>query len=476
MEAIRFPDGFLDAYDQLECLSQGHGTETFLVKAKADDRLCVAKCYDRAVYASVSESAILKALHHDGIPAFLDEFSDEKTLCVVREYIEGTPLNQWLLFNRALSQQESVALCVKLCDLLGYLHQQKPPVIHRDLKPQNIVIRPDNTVALIDFDIARLYDAAARTDTQFIGTRAYAPPEQYGFSQTDARADIYSLGVLLCFLLTGETDVKNAAIADRGLATVVRRCAAFAPEQRYQSAADVKKALLRVGQTKRRKRAAIAAIAAAVVLLLGVGLYLYNGGVPRGVRFAEPLMEKAVRVQLGKDENAPITPEELLNVKAVFLFGGETSLTQDAFAGGLSGALAELPKGKLTSLEDVKLLPNLETLYVNYQTLKDITPVAQLTGLTRVSFRHTGVSNISALAGMKNLQVLELYDTNVSDLTCLKDCAELYNLEIGETLVTSLEALPPLSSLPRLIEIYVDESLRSAAESLVSPSFGIVYE
>ena len=87
--------------------------------------------------------------------------------------------------------------------MLGYLHSQKPPCIYRDVKPANMILRPDNTVALIDFGIARTYKPGQREDTVILGTRGYAAPEQFGGSQTDARTDIFGLGMTMFRLVTG---------------------------------------------------------------------------------------------------------------------------------------------------------------------------------------------------------------------------------------------------------------------------------
>lgn len=518
---IDYPKGFLQNYDQLECLAAGHGTETFLVRKRNENKLFVAKCYDRDAYKAVHESAILRTLSFDGLPVFTDEYQDEHRVCIVREFIEGTPLDKYMA-GHSLSTASALFIAARLCDILTYLHSRTPPVIHRDIKPQNIVVRQDGDIALIDFDIARTYADDAEVDTQFIGTRAYAPPEQYGFSQTDCRADIYSLGVLLCFMLTGQTNVKNARIADKRLAAIVHGCAAFAPEQRFSSAAEVKKALLRVGggKIKRTVYACGACFAALVLLCAGYALGRYTDflkppEIIQGAVFAEPLMEKAVRAQLGKESDAPITEDELLSVRGVYLFGTEVSATQDAFMQGLNGWT--LPRGGVTSLKDVLLLPNLEELYVNYQSLRDLSAVSALQSLRYLDVRHTFTEDISALQGLPRLENVVLYDTNVSDISALAACPRLEELEIGRTLIdgfsdlstlpalkrlslrdcsisaltgierfsklervcitgTGVKDLTPLLSLENLKEVYLDESMRSAAEALGETSFTFVYE
>lgn len=450
---IRFPAGFLNDYDQLECLACGRGTETYLVTSRRSRRLFIAKCYDRNIHKTVHESSILKTLQHDGLPVLADEYMDDDMICTVRDYIPGTPLHQHMR-DRKLSDAGIVALGVELCDLLTYLHSQEPPVIHRDIKPQNVIVREGGAVALIDFEISRTYDSDAAMDTQFIGTRRFAPPEQYGFSQTDARADIYSLGVLLCWMLTGSTDVKTARIADARLAAIVRRCAAFSPEDRFPSAGAVKQALLGVDRTRRRKalQSGLIVVLALLGLCAGFGLGRYTqlftfASQPQGVRFQEPLIEQAVRLQLHKDALEPLTADELATVKAIYIFGNEVSLTQDAFADGLSGERAKTQRGGIQTLEDVRLLPALEKMMVAYQNLADIGPVAQAKYLGSISLMHTRVSDISPLAHMMSLTDVNLYDTNVSDVTILDTCPRMNSLDIGATLVRSIERIGGGSSL-----------------------------
>lgn len=518
LKEITLPASFLESYDQLECLSHSHGTETYLVQHKGSKNLCVAKCYDRKIYKTVNESDILKSLHHKGLPAFLDEYQDDATVCIVREYIEGTPLYKYAA-EYSLSEAKIIALCVEICDILTYIHSQTPPVIHRDIKPQNVIVKEDGHIALIDFDIARTYDGEADIDTQFIATRTYAPPEQYGFSQTDRRADIYSLGVLLCFLLTGKTDVKNIDIPNKRLAAVVRRCAAFSPEERFADAAAVKKALMNADGRGKRKLVRICCTAALALVCLCIGFCIgrYTGFLTApDVHFIEPLMEQAIRAQLGKDEAEPITQNELLAVREIYIFGNEVSTSSEAFAEGLGGSLKDTPRGALASLADVKLLPNLEVLYVNYQTLTDISPVSELQFLSKIHLRHTFVEDISPLAGMPRLSSIILFDTHVADMSALDDCAMLSTLDVGQTLMTSLDALPeqapleslslaklplsslngigrfaglkylslcntglsdlsPLTDIPGLIEVDVDESMQAAAEALGDTPFEIKY-
>lgn len=274
---INFPAAFLEKYEQLECLACHTGQDTFLVHEKAGERLMVAKCYDKTFYPGLQETAILQTLRHRGLPVFVDEFHNETMLCIVREYIQGVPLSQYAAQNE-LSREQITAFCIQLSDLLIFLHEQKPPVIHRDIKPQNIIVRQDGEISLIDFDTARTFKVDAETDTQFFGTKGYAPPEQYGFTQTDCRADIYSFGVLLRFLLTDSTRDNPNVRLYKPLAKIIAKCTAFAPKDRYQDMRYVKRALLAANPKSQfmRKAAIFFSTLAACALLTYSGVTLYQ--------------------------------------------------------------------------------------------------------------------------------------------------------------------------------------------------------
>ena len=265
-----YPAEFLSDYCIMECLSEQQGIDTFLVQDKTGNEF-IAKCFDRTLWDTADHSRLLSRLEHEGLPKQIAVFENEKMLVTVREYVEGVPLSRYAQ-EKELSEKEIVRICTGLCDILACLHHRDEPVIHRDIKPQNVIIRPDGSVCLIDFDIARVYRSGKDTDTVFFGTRAYAPPEQYGFSQTDARTDIYSLGILLRWLLTGSTKENANVRVYRPLAKIIRKCTAFAPKERFFDVSQVKKALL----TANPKAQGIRVGTAALCAVLGIGLLVFG--------------------------------------------------------------------------------------------------------------------------------------------------------------------------------------------------------
>jgi tRNA A-37 threonylcarbamoyl transferase component Bud32 len=151
-----------------------------------------------------AEADMLQRLRHPNLPRVWERFSDGARHYLVMEFVEGQTLEQrqQAANSKPLPEVEVMRYAQQICSVLAYLHSQRPPIIFRDLKPANVMVTPQGQVKLIDFGIARVFHPGRVKDTQVLGTPGFAPPEQYGKAQTDARADIYALGVTIYQLLT----------------------------------------------------------------------------------------------------------------------------------------------------------------------------------------------------------------------------------------------------------------------------------
>ncbi|MBX3013609.1 MAG: RDD family protein [Caldilineaceae bacterium] len=175
------------------------------IKEMSDAALTNPAERQEAVQAFRQEAELLAKLDHPNLPKVVDYFSENNNQYLVMEYIQGQTLEERLVRNRGPLPESQVMLWAeKLCQVLAYLHNQYPPIIFRDLKPSNIMVRTDSEIKLIDFGIARHFKPGQIKDTQAFGTMGYAPPEQHGKGQTDIRSDIYALGATLHHLLTGQ--------------------------------------------------------------------------------------------------------------------------------------------------------------------------------------------------------------------------------------------------------------------------------
>lgn len=198
----------------------------------------------------IVETEMLKKLNHPNLPSIIDVIEDDKTLLIVMDYIQGNPLSKALEEYGAQPQELVVEWAKQLCDVLGYLHTRTPSIIYRDMKPSNVMLKPDGNVTLIDFGTAREFKEKNLADTTCLGTIGYAAPEQFGGQgQTDARTDIYCLGATLYHLLTGcnpcEPPYEIRPIRDinpslsSGLEKIIQKCTQNNPEDRYQSCAEL---------------------------------------------------------------------------------------------------------------------------------------------------------------------------------------------------------------------------------------------
>ena len=164
------------------------------------------------------------------LPQIMEAAEQDGRTAVLEEYVQGDTLAE-LLTGAKLTEKEARQVTMQLCQALHVLHSMG--AVHRDVKPENVILRGSDAV-LIDFDAARIYKDESESDTQVLGTTGFAAPEQYGIFQSDERADIFSLGVLLNIMLTGKHPSREMAAGKMG--RIVRKCTMTAPEQRYQSA------------------------------------------------------------------------------------------------------------------------------------------------------------------------------------------------------------------------------------------------
>lgn len=246
------------------------------------------KDYEVVKQGLIAETDILKRLNHPHLPSIIDVIDCDDTFLIVMDYIEGRTLDYWLKKEGAQPQERVVEWAKQICDVLGYLHSRKPPIIYRDLKPSNVMLKPDGKIMIIDFGTAREFKEQSIEDTKCLGTQGYAAPEQYGgHGQTDARTDIYNLGATMYHLLTGHNPSLPPyemypirqwnPVLSSGLEAIVTKCTQRNPNDRYQSCAELMYALehfdeLDIEYRKQQKRkwgTFLAACSLAAVSLIG---------------------------------------------------------------------------------------------------------------------------------------------------------------------------------------------------------------
>lgn len=263
----------------------------------------------------VAEIDILKKLNHPNLPSIVDVIDTEESFIIIMDYIQGNSLNKALDEYGAQPQENVITWAKQLCDVLGYLHSRTPAIIYRDMKPANVMLKPDGNVTLIDFGTAREYKEKNLADTTCLGTVGYAAPEQFGgMGQTDARTDIYCLGATLYHLVTGKNPCEppyeilpirqvNPSLSS-GLERIILKCTQRDPNDRYQSAAELMYALEHYEEIddlyrkkQKKKLGAFLATAALTLAFAGTSLWGYLAAEQKKGENYDEILRKADTVQ-----------------------------------------------------------------------------------------------------------------------------------------------------------------------------------
>ncbi|MFI3170091.1 MAG: serine/threonine-protein kinase [Faecalibacterium sp.] len=245
-------------YEVLKKIGQGGMSVVYLVMdnrlnknwAMKEVRKDGIKDYEVVKQGLVVETDMLKKLSHPHLPRIVDIIDEDGAFYVVMDYVEGQSLNAILDEYGAQPQDLVIDWAKQLCDVLHYLHTRTPAIIYRDMKPGNVMLRPEGNLTLIDFGIAREFKEKNVADTTCLGTLGYAAPEQFGNQgQTDPRTDIYCLGATLYHLVTGKNPseppfemypiCKINPQLSAGFERIITKCIQRNPNDRYQSCAEL---------------------------------------------------------------------------------------------------------------------------------------------------------------------------------------------------------------------------------------------
>ena len=472
-----FPTELLAVYEPLELLSQNEYSKTYLLQDKKAKTFFVAKSYSKAVCDMGNcENVLLKNLSHEGLPKTVAEYQTEEDVFCVREFISGTPLDQYLKEN-SVNETAFTHIISCICDILSYLHNQPEPIIHRDIKPSNIIIEGES-ITLIDFGISRKYKENAGGDTLHLGTKGFAPPEQYGFGQTDSRADIYAVGILMLFMLTGSVDLSAAeSVRNKRLKTIIKKAAAFAPKDRYKSATAIKSELLGKSVLKRKWLygmgfAAVAVIIAVIVFSekLFVPSANVNSDIPSQasensmsqtsaiqadveVEFQTPLIEKAVRQALMLGDTDKIMQSRIDTIEKLYIAGEHPTTSEPEYykmLDSINREKGEYKRGNIENLSDFAKMPNLIVLCITYQNISDLTPLQPLNKLQKLDVQNNPVNKLTPLSAMTSLESLHINRLTDPDSTPLNSLTKMIHFQCNNQILSSYAFL---SNLPLLINL-----------------------
>lgn len=287
-------------YQVLGIIGQGSGGIVYKAVHKRLNKLVVIKQLKHAgqnAANSRKEVDLLKQLKHTYLPQVLDFIQENGQTYTVMDFVDGADMETLIKSGRRFSSEEVRRFAVQLCSAVKYLHSQKPPIIHSDIKPSNIMLNRSGDICLIDFNVSLMFSGSS--SEVLGGTFCYAPPEQFGIPvdrlfpdvnvrelvrinrpYINERSDIFSIGASLYYLVTGmrpRPDYQNAPVdkcgvrVSDGLAHIINKAMALNPSRRYRSADEMLTALNNIGilsrdyRRLRTQRIAVTSIAAAVI-------------------------------------------------------------------------------------------------------------------------------------------------------------------------------------------------------------------
>lgn len=237
----------------------------------------VLEIYEIAVFKWLQENP------NSHIPVVYTFHEENDKLTILEEYIQGDTLDVFLQ-TRNPDLKERLRILFDICDALDFLHNAPIPIIHRDIKAKNIMLTSDGIVKLIDFDASKSFHPGKEVDTTLIGTVGSAAPEQYGFRQSDARTDIYSLGIL----------IKELFPNDNRFSGIIDKATQMEPKLRYQRVSELKSALEKefCQKTKQKSSNPVITIFFLAIAILVVYFAIRHFSKPKGDVAEQDLIEK----------------------------------------------------------------------------------------------------------------------------------------------------------------------------------------
>lgn len=468
------PEDMQEHWTVYECLKESEDSSTFLVKETATGILCVLKWgRNRQAEFLRNEMEIMKKMADrklSGIPKAYRIFEENGEVYLVREYIEGMSLAQMVLQKGGISEAEIYRISRKICQTAEQFQNPDEPMIHRDIKPENIVVTPGGEVVFIDFGTMRSYKKDGSRDTFVVGTRGTAAPEQYGYTQTDQRTDVYAIGQTMLYMVSESYEMNQlseCAVSWR-MKKIIEKACSFEPDKRYGDAAQLRRAVEKCQANNRKKvykkaGAVFGLIAAGYILAIFSpdGTVIENKRIETAeqsaaeeqiqaeITFREELIEEAVRKELGLSKTDKITASMLENVRKLRIVGKEILDDEDTFWGeghhvdGKDSSFGSV-RGNITDLSDLAQMVNLEELALCNQKIEDISGLKELP-LKKLYLSKNMITDFSVLLNLIDLDTLCIMENPAENLSVIGECTGILRLNIQGMNLTDIDFLKNLS-------------------------------
>lgn len=440
----------LSRYNFVSCIQDSEHKKSWVLQKSNGQRVLCKYATGEYMNMLRTESDFFSLGKFPFVPYVYDYFEISDEAYLLREYIEGQTLYDLVEREGPLPLDRAAAIIKQLCGHLSRFHAANPPIIYRDLKPSNIVLNDSGDCYLIDLGAVRTYHEDNSTDTILIGTAGTAAPEQFGAMQTDARTDIYALGILFYYLLTGELKIQESNLKKLPgkEARIIRKCTAFDPNNRYSEVSKVSDALQNSSRAKVRRAIIPAVFGAAIFgfIAVGIAFVLPKSFGSKEVVFSSPLMEQAVRATVGKTDGEAVYEQDLEQVTQLYICGDTVFNNPDDHSQyeehhSINGTGHGY--GDITDLSLLQKMPNLHYVVLDYQQIYDISPLQDL-DLINLSLCGNPITNLDALQDQTTLTRLYLSETGVSSLEALAGCSALSTLDCSYTAVSSMRSLDSL--------------------------------
>ena len=468
------PEDMQEHWTVYECLKESEDSSTFLVKETATGILCVLKWgRNRQTEFLRNEMEIMKKMADrklSGIPKAYRIFEENGEVYLVREYIEGMSLAQMVLQKGGISEAEICRISRKICQTAEQFQNPNEPMIHRDIKPENIVVTPGGEVVFIDFGTMRSYKKDGSRDTFVVGTRGTAAPEQYGYTQTDQRTDVYAIGQTMLYMVSESYEMNQLSecAVSRRMKKIIEKACSFEPDKRYGDAAQLRRAVEKCQANNRKKvykkaDAVLGLIAAGYILAIFSpdGTVIENKRIETAeqsaaeeqiqaeITFREELIEEAVRKELGLSKTDKITASMLENVRKLRIVGKEILDDEDTFWGegrhvdGKDSSFGSV-RGNITDLSDLAQMVNLEELALCNQKIEDISGLKELP-LKKLYLSKNMITDFSVLLNLIDLDTLCIMENPAENLSVIGECTGILRLNIQGMNLTDIDFLKNLS-------------------------------
>ena len=457
------PEDMQEHWTVYECLKESEDSSTFLVKETVTGILCVLKWgRNRQAEFLRNEMEIMEKMADrklSGIPKTYRIFEENGEVYLVREYIEGMSLAQMVLQKGGISEAEICRISRKICQTAEQFQNPDEPMIHRDIKPENIVVTPGGEVVFIDFGTMRSYKKDGSRDTFVVGTRGTAAPEQYGYTQTDQRTDVYAIGQTMLYMVSEsyEKNQLSECAVSRRMKKIIEKACSFEPDKRYGDAAQLRRAVEKCQANNRKK---VYKKAGAVFGLIAAGYILAifspDGTVIENKRIetaeqsaAEEQIEEAVRKELGLSKTDKITASMLEDVRKLRIVGKEILDDEDTFWGeghhvdGKDSSFGSV-RGNITDLSDLAQMVNLEELALCNQKIEDISGLKELP-LKKLYLSKNMITDFSVLLNLIDMDTLCIMENPAENLSVIGECTGILRLNIQGMNLTDIDFLKNLS-------------------------------